>query len=383
MAFSFSAASAAGPDSMAIAASTETSNGAAKPLKLQGRAEVQDARLEPRRDPRLEAWHADMNYRRGAMALSANDYKAAAEFFKQSADGYESAIGPSKFVGDARFAQAQACRLAKLDSEAERLFKVAVDLFRKYDPGNPYLRAGQGYLDELGKAKLKAKVATTQLKGQTSTNELKAEASIPKLQPPMEGRIDSVDRHVTLQGKTMQLAGSLKDEDLFNGAKLQAEAATADLSEKYVKDRIYKGFVKMTCLEFAALGGNYYTAPDNYKTFTSDEGKPVIIGATDDNWNQATYPAIRLKLNQKDYNVSMFLPGLAKSSRNVMVITDDRHVLAIDPRKDDVWKLVPVFNKNGTADFNWWKLTHTKRNNVPSCTTKPPASPFARAKAAK
>lgn len=339
--------------------------------KLQGRAEVENAR-----DPAYEAWIASQNYRRGAVALAANDYKLAASCFKQAGDGFAGSAGHERYLAEARFAQAQSCRLAKLDDEANKLYKVAVDLFRKYDPQNPYLKAGQGILDEIARAsKLKGQASTTKLQGAASTTKLQGEAATtPAIyQPPMEGKLASVDSTVVLKGKAINLESKLKDTDFFNGAKRMMDPGVADVSENYVKDAVYKGFVKMTCLEFAALGHNYYTAPDSYHAFKAPNGKTVIVGATDNEDN----PVIRLKLNDKQYGVSMYLPGLSKSSRNVLLVNDGTHVLALDPRKQDVWKLVPVFNKNGTADFSWWKLTHVKKNNsTVNCHPTAAASPF-------
>lgn len=332
----------------AAAAGTTAQNQCSQPrsMKLQGRAEVQSAVPI---NPGFEAWRASQAYRAGSAAMAANQYKIAAQFFHAAGDGFETAVGEGKPVADARYAEAQACRLDKQDEEAARLFRVSIDLFKKYDPTNPYIKAGQGYLDKLSKS--------TKLKG----NVEKTAPPKPKPKPiyaEQEGRIDSVESNVKLHGKaadaTFKLA-ALKDGEALGGRCL-SEAAAADVSDGYVKDAVYKGFLKMTCLEFAALGCNYYTAPNDYKAIKAD-GKTVIVGATDDAWN----PVLRLTINGKDYGISMFLPGIAKSSKNVLVVTDNHHVLAIDPRKQDIWKLVPVFHKNGTADFSWWKLTHTKK----------------------
>jgi hypothetical protein len=70
-------------------------------------------------------------------------------------------------------------------------------------------------------------------------------------------------------------------------------------------------------------------------------------------------PFAELKLNGKMYKVPMDLPRLSPNSRNVMLVTDDRHVLAIDPRTSEAWKLCANFSKK-VPDFNWWKLGRQK-----------------------
>jgi hypothetical protein len=199
-----------------------------------------------------------------------------------------------------------------------------------------------------------------------------AKLKLQAIQP----RIASIER--TLKGNLTQLAdgtqlASLHDTDFFDGTKkLLPQVAGCDISDKFLKATIYNAFLEMTCLEFSALGANYTNATEVFKPFLVD-GKPALIGASEDIWEA---PTAKIAINGKDFNVPMALPGISKYSHNVSLLTDGQHVLAIDPRKNDIWKLVPVFKEKGASDFSWWKLTHTKRPSIPTGKT-PNASPFA------
>lgn len=303
-----------------------------KSTRLEGRAEV----AQP-----LEGWQASQAYRQGFAAMNANNFAAAANCFKTAGDGFE-ASGEGVHAGEARFAEAQARKFMKQDAQAARLFGQAADLFKKYDPGNPFLKAALGRMAE-----------RTPLQGKVSH----IDSRLRSLPPQM----DTVQRNIPLKGKVTELedgtkVASLHDNDFFTGGqrRLLPEAAAADINEGFIKEQILKAFAQMNCLEFAALGGNTYTAPDNYSPLKSG-GKPIVIGASDELWS----PSIKLYLNGKQYGVSMDLPGMNKYSHNVLVVTDGQHVLSIDPRTHDTWKLmVAVSKKQKRPEFNWQKLAH-------------------------
>jgi hypothetical protein len=176
----------------------------------------------------------------------------------------------------------------------------------------------------------------------------------------------AVDRSVFLKGRLTQLEdgtkiASLKDSDFFNGSlkRLVPEPATANITDGYVRDVVYKAFVSMNCLEFTALGCNYYSAPDNYKALMAG-GRNIVVGASDS--MAMTSPTIHLTIRGRQYGVAMDLPGLNRSSHNVLVCTDGQHVLAIDPRTHDSWRLIASFG-NKVPDFSWSKLTHIKKGS--------------------
>ena len=304
-----------------------------KSQKLQGRAEV----AQP-----LEGWQASQAYRQGFAAMNANNFAAAANCFKVAGDGFE-ASGEGVHAGEARFAEAQACKLMRQDAQAAKLFARAADLFKKFDPSNPFLKASLARMADRKPA----------LQGKLSHSDVRLRSLPPQM--------DTVQRNIPLKGKVTELedgtkVASLHDDDFFTGGqrRLLPEAAAADISEGFVKDQILKAFAQMNCLEFSALGGNTYTAPDNYTSLKSG-GKPIVIGASDELWS----PSIKLFLNGKQYAISMDLPSMNKYSHNVLVVTDGQHVLAIDPRTHETWKLMAaVAKKQKRPEFNWQKLQH-------------------------
>lgn len=309
-------------------------------LKLQGRAEVQEIQRD------MQAWQASQLYRQGAYLMYVKDYNSAAGCFKQAGDGFENSVGPGKFCAESRYAEAQCLRLLGQKAKAANLFQVALDMFRNYDPANPFLKAAQAYLDQL-------KGFTPKLHGHTAKLAAATSTAVPMhVFRPAEG---FVDPNVVLTARAITLEGGVKEDAIFTGSKLYSEQPeTADISDKYVHDALYRAFLEMTCLEMAALGGNYYTAPDLYKTFKAN-GKSVVIGGAD----SSVCPEINLKLNGRDYAIAMNLPGISNGRKNVLLATDGLHVLAVDPQTNETWRLVPSFSSRG-ADFNWWKLTHKK-----------------------
>jgi hypothetical protein len=326
----------------------DTSTSQPAPLRLQGAAEYRQIL-----NPQLAAWQATQFYRTGAAAMAYGDYMTAAQYFKLSGDIFETALGPGKLAAESRFAEAQMCHLMRMEPRAVALFRIAADMFQRYDPYNPYLKAAMDMSQPEKPKPLEAKITVTHLKGAVEKHEAPKLVALPAM-------ADSVDRNITLKGGVAQFAdgtkfGALKDDQVFRVGKALADAVPAEISDNYIKAAIKKAFLKMTCLEFAALGGNYYTAPDLYKAFKA-KGKTVVIGAADDFWS----PVLKLKLNGNEYGVCMDLPGLSSGSKVILPVTDGEHVLAIDPRTGDSWKLQATPGRK-TPDFNWWKLTHTKK----------------------
>lgn len=322
---------------------SESAGPSGKPnLKLEGKAEFQQY-------TGIAAWQASQNYRQGVAALGVKDYAMAADFFKQAGSGFAVSDGAGKYLAEARFAEGQARRLLKQNAQAAKLFSEAVELFRKYDIGSSYLKAAVDYRNALTKS--------TPLSGKVAKNE----ASLKSLPAQM----DMVDKHVILKGKLTKLEdgtkiAALKDDDFFNGGskRLLPEAAGVDVSDGYVHNTLFKAFAKMNCLEWAELGGNLYTAPDNYFALKAN-GKTTVIGASDQFWS----PVIQLVLNGRQYGICMDLPGMSSYSHNVLVVTDGQHVLAIDPRTYDTWKLTASFSKRH-PEFSWSKLTHIKKPTI-------------------
>lgn len=319
-------------------------------IKLEGKAEVAAPLFT-----NLREWQASQYYKQGVSALSVNNLYGAAEQFRIAEAGFGMANN-GRFQAQAKYAEAQTRRLLRQNAQAATLYAQAAELFRKYDPTSPYLKASidqSGLLSMVGKPDFSKKKP---LQGAATENDLLPADTLKSL-PAMT---DHVDKVIPLAAKVTQLAGgikvdALKDADFFNGGNLLPTAAAVNVTDGYVKNTVLKAFTDMTCLEFAALGGNYYTAPDLYSAFKVN-GKAVVVGASD----QAFSPTVNITINGKQAAVAMDLPGMSRHSKNVLLVTDEQHVLAMDPRTKDTWKLCTQMSK-GAPEFHWWKLTHEKK----------------------
>lgn len=337
----------------------------AVPMRLQGGVEVKQFR-----NPQYDLYMANQAYYQASYMMQYQQFKLAADQYKRAGDGYLASVGPCQAMANARYGEAGARMLVKENAAAGKLFKEAVDLFQKYDPYSPFLKAAMDYSAKLNPPLAASAAATKPIEGKVVKEEPKKEQKLVFMVP----KADKIEKSIPLNAKFTQLEDgtkiySLKATDFFNGSKyLLPEAAALDLKEGFVNDTVYKAFLKMDCLEFSALGANYMTANNNYKPFKSGD-KSVVIGASDGFWS----PVVNLNINGKEYGVSMDLPGISKNSRNVVLLTDGSHVLAIDPRSLDTWKLVTSFNGKN-ADFSWWKLTHVKKSMPGGCKiSKPPS----------
>ncbi len=287
-------------------------------------------------------------YQQAWYALGMKQYNIAADYFQIAGDQMEASAGETRFLAEARFAEAQTRKLLGQYDRAKDLYKRAIAIFDRTDPSNFYLKAAHDALNELDKP-LKASVQKTAAPAPKAV--LKA--------MPIPG-IEKVASDIQLTAQVTQLdsgvsLNSLHDGDFFNRSRgLIPQSAAVDISDNYVKDVIKKAWLKMNCLETGSVGATNYSAPIFYKPIKS-AGKPVAVGAATD----LQCPFAELKLNGKMYKVPMDLPRLSPNSRNVMLVTDDRHVLAIDPRTSEAWKLCANFSKK-VPDFNWWKLGRQK-----------------------
>ncbi len=291
---------------------------------LRGKAEVTE-----HADNNLQAWQASQIYRQGVLALSGKEYNLAAQFFKLAGDGFAVAGGNEKFLAESRYAEGQSRRLLGQKQQAIPLYQEAISLFRQYDPLSPYLKAAVDNLRTITPP-LQARLAKTDIR-------LKALAEISGIQ--------AVDRNIALKGRAT---------DSDNGDPLRTERASNSVTEGHIKKTVLQAFVKMTCLETAELGSNYYTAADRFLPLKAD-GKNVAVAAS----SGFNAPIINIKLNGHSYNVGVDLPELSSGRRTVYLVTDGKNVLAIDPATYDVWKLYSKLDKH-SAEFDWRKLTHQK-----------------------
>ena len=295
-----------------------------KSIILHGKAEMVE-----RHDSALHALEASRMYQRGVLCLSSKRYGVAADCFKSAGDQFALSVGNEKFLAEARFAEAQSRRMLGQKQAATQLYQEAADLFQQYDPLSPYLKAA---LDNLN-------LPSPGLHGRVS----QAQANLKTLSAASS--IQSVEKDVYLKGGAT---------DLESGTQWHSGRGTADVTNAFIKKTVLQAFVKMTCLETAELGSNYYTAADRYVPLKAN-GKTVALSAT----SGFMAPVVRIRLNGRFYSVGIDLPDLSSSRRTVYLVTDGRNVLAIDPATYDVWKLYAKFNKQNT-EFEWHKLTHKK-----------------------
>lgn len=287
-------------------------------------------------------------YQQAWYALGMKQYNIAADYFQIAGDQMEASAGETRFLAEARFAEAQTRKLLGQYDRSKDLYKRAIAIFERTDPTSFYLKAAQDALNEMNKP----------LKGAVQKTSPATPKAVLKAMP-VPG-IEKVASDIQLSAQVTQLdtgvnLNSLHDGDFFNRSRgLIPQSAAVDVSDNYVKDVIHKAFLKMNCLETGAVGATNYSAPIFYKPIKSS-GKPVAVGAATD----LQCPFAELKLNGKMYKVPMDLPRLSPNSRNVLLLTDDRHVLAIDPRTSEAWKLCANFSKK-VPDFNWWKLGRQK-----------------------
>lgn len=297
----------------------------------------------------LPPTHGFSTYQHAWFLLGQRNYQAAADLFKQAGDQMEAATGDSKFLAEARFAEAQTRKLMGQYDKASKLYLEAIRIFKVQDPSSYYLKAA---LD--GLAQMPATKSKPSLKGKATTS---APATGTLKARPLP---DLVDENISLSSRVTQfdigtsLTG-LKDAAYFNRSRgMLPGMAAVDLTDDYVKKTIYKAFIKMNCMETAAVAANSYTANRNYKPVKIN-GKPAAIGASSDFLG----PVAELKINGRYYKVPMDLPGFSSHSKNVMLTTNGDTVVAIDPRTSESWKLCTSFAKK-VPEFTWWKLGRAK-----------------------
>jgi hypothetical protein len=295
-------------------------------------------------------------YQQGWYALGHQQFQVAADYFQIAGDQLEAGTGQSRFVAEARFAEAQCRRMMGQYDRSADLYKRAIAIFQQVDPTSFYLRAAHQALTEMGKAAYAPVPTNKPLKGQ-----VKKQAPPSELKPlfPNQDTMH-VAQDVVLSSRVTKLDNgtsilNLADGAFFNRSRgMLTQTAAVDVSENYVNDCVKKAFLKMNCLEMTTLGATHYSAASSYKAIKSG-GVPIAVGGG----NDLTCPVAELKLNGKMHKVPMDLPHISPNSKNVLLVTDGRHVLAVDPRTNDTWKLCANFSRK-IPDFNWWKLGRQK-----------------------
>lgn len=296
-------------------------------------------------------------YQQGWQLLNMRQFHYAADYFQMAGDQMEASGGASRYLAEARYAEAQTRRLIAQYDRSKALYKRAIAIFEQVDPTSFYLKAARDALKEMSPQEDKP---AKPVKSAPLKAAVKKTAPPAKLTPMPVPGVEKVASEVPLSGKITQLdngvaINSLHDGDFFNRSRgTLTQTAAVDISDNFVKDVIHKAWAKMNCNETAEIGATHYSAPVFYKAIKSG-GKPLAVGAG----NDLLSPVAELKLNGKIYKVPMDLPHISPNSRNVLLITDDRTVLAVDPRTSESWKLNANFSKK-VPEFNWTKLGKQK-----------------------
>ena len=322
-------------------------------MYLQGGVQQTYRMTNPQFCPPVQGFGA---YQQGWFALGQRQYQYAADYFQIAGDQMEATMGVTKFTAEARFAEAQTRKLLGQYDRSRDMYKRAIAMFEQVDPKSFYLTAAKGSLKELSPKYDNSPAPVKSNKPLKA--ELKQNVALLKSMPDLG--YDKVEEDVPLSGNVTQLDNgvditSLHDGDFFNRSRgTIPQAAGVDISDKYLKDVIHKAFLKMNCVETTIVGANHYTANVEYKPLRS-KGKPIAVGAGSD----LLCPTAELRINRRICKVPMDLPNISPNTRNVLLVTDDRHILAIDPRTNEVWKLCSNFKKK-VPDFWWWKLQRQK-----------------------
>lgn len=116
------------------------------------------------------------------------------------------------------------------------------------------------------------------------------------------------------------------------------------------KKVLYKGFLAMNCLEFNELGANYLTAERNYR------GAGIKYGVSS-RTSGSMFADTTVNFGGRDHVVQLALPGFRGGQ--VFLYTNDKNLLAIDPRTYDTWLWRPPSNVSDVGAV-WKKLTHSK-----------------------
>lgn len=321
------------------------------PMYLQGGVQQTYRMPMPQYCPTMNGFGA---YQQGWYALGQQQFRIAADYFQIAGDQMEASAGETKFLAEARFAEAQTRKLMGQYDRSRDMYKRAIALFEATDPRSFYLNAAKQALKELPPIK-----DNTPIKSNKPLKAVIKESDSMMKSMPLPS-YDKVESNIPLSGNVTQLdngvdISTLHNGDFFNRSRgTLPQSAGVDISDQYVKDVLKKAFLKMNCLETGAVGATHYSAPTSYKPIRS-LGKPIAVGAGSD----LLCPTAELRINGKICKIAMDLPNISKNTRNVLLVTDDRHVLAIDPRTNETWKLCTNFKKK-LPEFSWWKLGRQK-----------------------
>ncbi|MDZ4834382.1 MAG: tetratricopeptide repeat protein [Candidatus Melainabacteria bacterium] len=253
-------------------------------------------------------------YRDGMMAIEKKDYAAAEALFKASAA--KLGQGQEKSRAECLYHQAACLELLGKADDASNVYKAALRLFERYDPGNPMRTAAIKTVRELPPEK---------------TGFEKDRLMVA----PLEMRIQTAIK------PTAELTGGV-------------DMAVLDvIDERTVPQTVLKSFVEMTCLETAELGANASNVAERWQPLmVQNEPAAFTIGDK--------FPTINVTVNKRRYQVDVNLPGL-QGLHKILLVTNKEKICAIDLDSNESWLLRMKPQKDGTvSSIAWTKLTHVK-----------------------
>lgn len=253
-------------------------------------------------------------YRDGMSAFQSKDYAAAEALFKAGAA--KLGTGQERARAECLYRQAACLELLGRADDAGNVYKAALQLFERYDPGNPMKTEAIKSLRELppektGIEKDRLMVAPPEMRIQTAikqTAELAGGAGIPVL--------DVID-------------------------------------ERAVPQMVLKSFVEMSCIETAELGANASNVQQRWQPLmVHNEPAAFTIGQK--------FPTINVTVNKRRYEVPVDLPD-AQGLHRILLVSNKEKICAIDMDSHESWLLKMKPHKDGTvSDIGWSKLTHVK-----------------------
>lgn len=258
-------------------------------------------------------------YRDGMMALEAKDYAAAEALFKASAAKLGQGQERSRAV--CLYHQAGCLELLGKADDASNVYKSAVNLFERYDPGNPMKAAAIKSVREL---------------------------------PPEKTGIEK-DRMMVAPAEMRIQTAIKQNAELAGGSGVPVLDV---IDDRAVPQTVLKSFVEMSCNETAELGSNSYNAAQRWQPLMV-HNEPAAFTI------DQKFPTINVTVNKRRYEVPVELPGLQGLHR-ILLVSNREKICAIDMDSSESWLLKMKPQKDGTVTgIAWSKLTHIKPGQPP------------------
>ena len=277
---------------------------------LRGKAEVLDSSVNPQQ-----------SFEEGMAEIDKKNYAAAAHLLKIAAAHF--GHGFEKDKAESLYFEAGCRVMIGEKDEAANLYRMAWDLFEKYDPRNPYKETAISQLCDL------------------TYNRLRAEKQQKLDAVALKRAQILVDQNIVLEGRVEQGA---------------VPGALVVVDKRLIPAYVQRSFFQMTCLETTELGSNATNAQYRWspmQVYTKPAAFGIASGFSD--------PFVKIKVNGRQYSVKINLPNLRPGLRKIILITNKEKVCAIDLDAADTWLLQMKRERDGSiSSLSWRKLTHKK-----------------------